>query len=49
VTFKGTECNIDSISIVSGMTNCEIERVDVDNLGDNFKDFLSRPVIASNV
>ena len=49
VTFKGTECNIDSISVVSGMTNGEIERVDLNNLGDNFKDFLSRAVIATKV
>ncbi len=49
VTFKGTECNIDSISVVSGMTNGEIERVDTKNLGDNFKDFLSRAVIATKV
>jgi hypothetical protein len=31
------------------MTNGEIERVDTGNLGDNFKDFLSRAVIATNV
>ena len=49
VTFKGTECNIDSISVVSGMTNGEIERVDLNNLGDYFKDFLSRGVIAAKV
>jgi len=31
------------------MTNGEIERVDISNLGDNFKDFLSRAVIATKV
>lgn len=49
VTFKGTECNIDSISVVPGMTNGEIERVDTSNIGDNFKDFLSRAVLATKV
>ena len=49
VKFKGTECNIDSISDVSGMTNGEIERVDLNNLGDYFKYFLSRGVIAAKV
>jgi hypothetical protein len=49
VTFKGTECNIDSISVVSGMTNGEIERVDTNDIGDNFRDFLSRAVLATKV
>jgi hypothetical protein len=49
VTFKGTECNIDAISVVSGMTNGEIERVDTNDIGDNFKDFLSRAVLATKV
>jgi hypothetical protein len=49
VTFKETECNIDAISAVSAVTNGEIERVDTNNLGDNFKDFLSRDVIATRV
>ena len=49
VTFTGTECNIDAISVVSQMTNGEIERVNTDNLGQNFKEFLSKPVIATKV
>ena len=49
VTFKGTECNIDGISMVSEMTNGEIERVDASNIGDNFRDFLSRNVLATKV
>ena len=31
------------------MTNGEIERVDTNNISDNFKDFLSRAVIATRV
>ncbi len=31
------------------MTNGEIERVDLNNLGANFKEFLSKPVIATKV
>jgi len=34
---------------VSAVTNGEIERVDTNNLGDNFKDFLSRAVLATRV
>ena len=49
VTFMGTECNIDAISTVSSMTNGEIERVDTKNIQENFKDFLSRTVIATKV
>ena len=49
VTFKGTECDIALLSTVAGMTNGEIERVDTNNLGSNFNDFLSRAVIATQV
>jgi hypothetical protein len=49
VTFKGTECNIDAISAVSGMTNGEIERVDTNEIGENFRGFLSKPVLATKV
>ena len=49
VTFIGTECNIEAISIVSQMTNGEIERVDVNNIGQNFKEFLAKPVLATKV
>ncbi len=49
VTFKGTECNIDGISVVAGLTNGEIERVDTNDIGDNFRDFLSRAVLATKV
>ena len=31
------------------MTNGEIERDDTDDIGENFKDFLSRAVLATNV
>lgn len=48
VTFKGTECNIDAISVVSGMTNGEIERVDTNEIGENFRGFISKPVLATN-
>ena len=48
VTFKGTECNIDAISAVSGMTNGEIERVDAHEIGENFRGFISKPVLATN-
>lgn len=48
VTFKGTECNIDAISAVSGMTNGEIERVDTHEIGENFRGFISKPVLATN-
>lgn len=49
MTFKGTECNIDAISTVAQMTNGEIERVDANDIAANFKDFLSRPVLATQV
>ena len=49
VTFTGTECNIDMISVVSSLTNGQIERVDTHNLGNNVKEILSKPVIATNV
>ncbi len=49
VTFTGTECNIDMISVVSSLTNGQIERVDTKNLGNNVKEILSKPVIATNV
>lgn len=42
VTFKGTQCNIDAISRVAEMTNGDVERVDADNIGDNFKNFLAK-------
>lgn len=48
VTFKGTECNIDAISAVSGMTNGEIERVDTNEIGENFRGFIAKPVLATN-
>jgi hypothetical protein len=31
------------------MTNGEIERVDTSDIGDNFKEFLSKPVLATKV
>jgi len=49
VTFIGTECNIDSISMVSQMTNGEIERVDTNNIGQNFREFLAKAVLATKV
>ena len=45
----GTECNIEAISMVSQMTNGEIERVDTNNIGQNFKEFLAKPVLATKV
>ena len=37
------------ISVVSSLTNGQIERVDTHNLGNNVKEILSKPVIATNV
>ena len=49
VTLIGTECNIDLISSVSEMTGGSIERVDPSDIQKNFKDFLSKPVLATKV
>lgn len=49
VTFQGTECNIDMISTVCQMTNGEIERVSLQDMSANFKDFLAKPVLATMV
>ncbi len=32
VTFNDTECNINAISLVAGLTNGEIKRVDTNNM-----------------
>lgn len=49
VTFKGTQVNLDAISRVAEMTNGDVERVDADNIGDNFKNFLAKQVLATKV
>ncbi len=47
ITLIGAECNIDAIQVVSEMTGGSVERVQPNQISDNFKDFLSRPVIAT--
>jgi hypothetical protein len=49
VTIIGAECNIDAITAVAEMTGGEIERVDPQDLNKNFKEFVSKPALASNV
>lgn len=49
VTIIGAECKIDAIVPVSEFTGGNVERVNPNDLSANFNEFLSKPVLATNV
>jgi hypothetical protein len=49
VTIIGSECNIDAITIVAELTGGNIERADPADIEKNFKEFLTKPIIATKV
>jgi len=49
ISIIGADCNLETLSKLAELTGGTVERVDPQNLGDNFKEIFANKAIASNV
>ena len=49
ISIIGADCNLEALSKLAELTGGTVERVDPQNLGDNFKEIFANKSIASNV
>ena len=49
VSLIGDECNLDALSKLAEMTGGDVDRINPVDLTKNFANFLTQPIIASNV